>query len=114
MRLPVFAKSGVAVVAISPDQPGCRAGLPAGSPSISPLLADADLRVARLFGLAYAPPWPASEWGRLLGLDGEWPLDGALLLPAAYLIDPDATARAAFVSANPAWRAEPADVLAAV
>jgi peroxiredoxin len=82
-----------------------------------PLLSDPQGKVANLYGVLYRLPPEAIAEYEALGIDllgrmhaTRW----VLPLAATYLIDRDAIVRYAFVEADPARRADPEEVIAAL
>ena len=82
-----------------------------------PLLSDPEGRVAHLFGVLYQVPPELVAAYREQGTDlpGRQGTHRWLLpLAATYLIDRDAMTRYAFVEADPAERADPSEIIAAL
>lgn len=82
-----------------------------------PLLSDPDGRIAQLFGVLYEVPPKLVDAYRKLGIDlpGRQGAHRWLLpLAATYVIGRDAAVRYAFVETDPAERAEPTEIIAAL
>jgi peroxiredoxin len=80
------------------------------------LLSDPDGKVCGLFGLLYTPPEPVADGLRRLGVRLPLLADGRHLVPlaACYVVDADGIATWARVDVDPAVRAEPEAILAAL
>jgi peroxiredoxin len=112
--LPDFQGQGAAFVAISPQTVKHTYFMRDQHQLRFPLLSDAGNRVARKFGLAYRVPPEQEEIYRRVFInlpntngDQSWELP----IPAAYILDRDATVL--YASANPDYseRPEPAEIL---
>lgn len=108
---------GAEILAISLEAPAENRRLARELGIQFPVLSDPDGRIAHLFGVLYQLPPELLAAYREQGIDvpGRQGTDRWLLpLAATYVIDQDATARYAFVEADPAERADPAEIIAAL
>lgn len=115
--VPSLASLGASLVAVSPQVAKAQQETTARNALRFPLLIDADSRVARLFGLAYAMPPALIQLYRGLGIDlaaANAAPDWTLPLPATYVIAPDGAVAEAFIEIDYTRRAEPEAVLRAL
>jgi peroxiredoxin len=98
---PDVARLGAAIVAISPREPAATPAL--DGPALPFAIArDRGAKVAGAYGLAFAPP---AGTGRR---------DGALSIPATYVVDRDGRIALSFIDADHRNRVEPDQLLAAL
>lgn len=109
--------AGAELIAITPERPERMRETASRNGVTFATLYDDGNRAARLFGLLHEVPDELAGIFRGFGLDLA-AINGAagwtLPLPATYVINPDAVAVWAFVDPDPARRAEPADIVAAL
>jgi peroxiredoxin len=98
---PDVAHLGAAIVAISPQEPGETSALDARALPFA-IARDRGAKVARAYGLAFAPPTPNGRHG------------GPPPIPATYVVDRDGRIALSFIDADYRNRVEPDQLLAAL
>lgn len=105
---------GATLVAVSPETPDSGAVTIEKNKLTFEVLSDAGNLVARKFGLVFELPEELREFYKTLGIDLQShnrDEGRELPMPATFVIDPDATIRAAFADVDYVKRMEPAEIL---
>lgn len=115
--MPQIRAEGASLVAISPEYPDNSLTLVEKHHLEFPVLTDADLRVSRQFGIVFEFPPSLDSLYQAFGNDirAHNHSDRAELpLPATYVVDTSGVIRYAYLNVDYTYRAEPAEVLAAL